>query len=492
MAPTKQISTSVGFQDAKGNLVANGFLKLVLSQNAEITSGGGQVTTQSIILPLDANAKITTQTLWFTDELTPSGLTYHAYLIGSNGLTQIQDFGPWAITGASADLSLMTPTTNGPSYPTAIITNPTAQQTINGQDLVMEGASLGLSASGSTTGDVFLNRVASNVLGVGTADGTNAGGTSRQAIVQIGGSDTGLSRISAGVIGAGNGTQGDVTGTVVGAQVSLGGTTASFPALARNGTTGTEITVGLANGASPTGAAIAIKSQNTDGAGIGNSGLKVGGNAGVLFSGNALSSYATLTADASLSRTAASTLAVGNGTLGNASGTLKVATIQGAALQGAGSGNAVTLLNTSPNAAAITGNSTAQNLFSYALPANMVGAGKGIRIKAVTLHNSGTAGPTYALKVGSTTIESFTLAPNNNTQVDSFVWEIFNNAGVQNSQFWNRSSVQNQTGSANAQAGAAAGTSAVDLSSAQTITWSFNVANTDQVTPKCWSVELIQ
>lgn len=167
-------------------------------------------------------------------------------------------------------------------------------------------------------------------------------------------------------------------------------------------------------------------------------------------------------------------------------------TLQNKDLVVASSGNNVTLVNQQGASGAITGNSTAQNLFSFSLPGNTVQAGKGIRIKAVTLHNTGTAGPTYALKIGATTVESFVLAPNNNTQVDYFEWDIYNNAGVQNAQTWARKSVQNQTGLVNAAIGGSAGTAAVDLSSTQTITWSFNVANTDAVTPKFWSIELIQ
>src|SRR5690348_10155754 len=128
--PTKLISTSQGFQDAKGTVVAGGMLSLQLSQNAEITSGGGQVTTDTLYFTLDSNGKITSTAIWFNDELTPSGTVYRAILYAANGCRIIQDFGYWSITGASADLSAMVPTTLGASYPTAVVTNPSGNQTI--------------------------------------------------------------------------------------------------------------------------------------------------------------------------------------------------------------------------------------------------------------------------------------------------------------------------------------------------------------------------
>lgn len=113
----KQITTSVGFQDAKGNLVANGLLMLQLSQNVEVTATGGQVTTEPLYFPLDANAKITPTNILFNDEATPSGTTYRAVLYAANQIRIIQDFGSWSIAGASADLSTMTPSSSGASFP---------------------------------------------------------------------------------------------------------------------------------------------------------------------------------------------------------------------------------------------------------------------------------------------------------------------------------------------------------------------------------------
>src|SRR5580765_1649475 len=110
----KQVTTSVGFQDPLGNLVASGDLILDLSQAAEVTSGGGLIAPKRVVLPLTALGKIAPTNIYFNDELTPSGTTYHATLLDGN-LNLIADFGQWSIVGASADLSTMVPTTTGAS-----------------------------------------------------------------------------------------------------------------------------------------------------------------------------------------------------------------------------------------------------------------------------------------------------------------------------------------------------------------------------------------
>lgn len=122
--PTKLISTSQGFQDAKGNVVANGLLSLTLSQAAEVTASGGLVTTEPLYFVLDANGKITSTAIWFNDELTPSGTTYHAVLYASNQVRIITDFGQWSIVGASADLSTMVPVATNVSTANALLLNP--------------------------------------------------------------------------------------------------------------------------------------------------------------------------------------------------------------------------------------------------------------------------------------------------------------------------------------------------------------------------------
>ncbi len=181
----KTVTTSVGFQDPLGNLVASGKLILDLSQPAEITSGGGLLAPIRIVLPLTALAKITPTNMWFNDELTPTGTSYHSILIDSNQ-NEIADFGQWVIAGASADLSTMVPTSGGASAAGAVLLNPVAQQNINGQTLNLEGAALSFSAAASTTADAFVNRGGAGVVNIGTST-SNASGTVNAAAYEVSG-----------------------------------------------------------------------------------------------------------------------------------------------------------------------------------------------------------------------------------------------------------------------------------------------------------------
>jgi hypothetical protein len=154
-------------------------------------------------------------------------------------------------------------------------------------------------------------------------------------------------------------------------------------------------------------------------------------------------------------------------------------------LQGAGSGNAVTLLNAQLALSAIVGNGGVQNIYSFSVPANTIGAGKGIRVKAWWQHTTGSASVAYTVTFGGTTIHSFSST---STGAGSLVEEyIFNNAGVQNAQ----TTAGYETDS-NVQSTGASSTAAVNTALAQTVAVTFNVAATDQVTPKMFLVELVQ
>ena len=156
-------------------------------------------------------------------------------------------------------------------------------------------------------------------------------------------------------------------------------------------------------------------------------------------------------------------------------------------LNGTGNGNAVTLLNFQPGASAVTGNSSDQTLYSFSIPANQIGAGKGMRVSAGFLHNLGSASITYKLILGSTTV--CTYSASGGTLTENWQFEIINNPGVQNAQTA-RSTVFDGT----TYIGCFSNnwTTAENLANADTIKATFNVANTDQVTPKFWLVELIQ
>lgn len=136
----KTISTSAGFQDAKGTVVASGTLMLTLSQTATITATGGQVTTEPIYLTLDVNGKITNTQIVFNDELSPSGTIYYGTVYTSNGCRMVPGLEKlqYSITGASFDLATAVQASSAsPSYSGAVLLSPTGNQTITTGNLTL-------------------------------------------------------------------------------------------------------------------------------------------------------------------------------------------------------------------------------------------------------------------------------------------------------------------------------------------------------------------
>jgi hypothetical protein len=140
----KTLTSSVAFQDEAGNLLGSLILNLP-SGVYSVVSGGGQVAGQSLIINLDATGKVPGAiTIWASDELSPQTPYAVTLCAQANGVQAIGTTN-WFIGGSSPiDLSQMVPTAAGVSYSGAVLTNPTSQQTINGQTLNMEGASVRL------------------------------------------------------------------------------------------------------------------------------------------------------------------------------------------------------------------------------------------------------------------------------------------------------------------------------------------------------------
>lgn len=162
--------------------------------------------------------------------------------------------------------------------------------------------------------------------------------------------------------------------------------------------------------------------------------------------------------------------------------------INNAVLNGAGNGNSVTLLNEQNVSSTLTGNGSDQTLFTYSLPANTLGAGKGIRVRVWLSHSSGTANVNYKVSFGATAYANDTTSG-----AGRGYWEvaIFNNPGVQNAQHG-----VNTIGLPGTGFGTNVGfftiTSAENTAGTVTIKATFNAANTEQVTIGEWIVELIQ
>jgi len=142
--------------------------------------------------------------------------------------------------------------------------------------------------------------------------------------------------------------------------------------------------------------------------------------------------------------------------------------------------------------AAIVGTGADVALFTFpALNAGRLQASKGLVIKFVTQHTTGTASVSYKLKFGATAVDTFSIIPFNTTFLDVHTYHFFNNSGVQNAQNWIREGIINNA-SANQPATSSAGTAAIDMTASQVVTFTFNVANTDQVKPVFALLYLIQ
>lgn len=146
----------------------------------------------------------------------------------------------------------------------------------------------------------------------------------------------------------------------------------------------------------------------------------------------------------------------------------------------------LTLLNQQGPLTAVTGTGADATLYTFALPANTLAAGQGFRITAYWNHSTGSASTTYKLKLGASTLLS---VANADTSAGSrTILELFNNAAVTNAQHWSATTV---LGGSPDSTQTATGTSAVDMTASSSLTLTFSVAATDQVTPKLWLIEII-
>jgi hypothetical protein len=106
----KTLTSSVGFQDESGVLLANGSLIFNLPQGIYlILSGGGQVVSRSFIVNLDGSAKVPAAIqVWASDELNGTPLYTVTLCRGANGLSPITSVN-WLIAGTSPiDLNQLT------------------------------------------------------------------------------------------------------------------------------------------------------------------------------------------------------------------------------------------------------------------------------------------------------------------------------------------------------------------------------------------------
>lgn len=152
-------------------------------------------------------------------------------------------------------------------------------------------------------------------------------------------------------------------------------------------------------------------------------------------------------------------------------------------LQQPNSANNVSLLKFQTNSSAVTGTGSTFNLYVYTLQANTLSVGKMLRIITCVSH-SGSASVTYLLKFGTATLQNMVST----SAGEGCITELVASTGA-----------SAQTAIAPSASGVFSGATtaavqnpAIDQTAPQTISISFNVANTDTVTPYFFSVELVQ
>lgn len=132
----------------------------------------------------------------------------------------------------------------------------------------------------------------------------------------------------------------------------------------------------------------------------------------------------------------------------------------------------------------VTGNSSDLPYYTCTIPANVIAAGKGIRITALVQHTSGAGNITYRLSFGGTLTTAITET---NPTRDKLVYEIFNSQGVQNVQTIASAVLDSNSGTTTVRTDSAA----INAQNAIIVTATFNVANSDQVTPQMFWGERI-
>lgn len=160
-------------------------------------------------------------------------------------------------------------------------------------------------------------------------------------------------------------------------------------------------------------------------------------------------------------------------------------TLTNKTLTGASSGNSVSLLFYQGATGNITGNSTDETVFTYTLPANTLGIGKGIRVKwAVVLNNAVSC--TFKLFFGSNS-RSFTDSANTQKTGELLV---FNNGATNVQSAYDFPTISNNTILTNQWGDR--GALAIDTTAPVVIKMTANLASPNTVTGLLFVVELLQ
>lgn len=143
-------------------------------------------------------------------------------------------------------------------------------------------------------------------------------------------------------------------------------------------------------------------------------------------------------------------------------------------------------LSEQPTSAALTGNSADQTYYTYTLTANKLGPGKCLDVEVWANHSTGTASTVYKLFFGATAVVSNTSTGSGQIYHKMHVCNNTNSVTAQNSSLFSivpTSTIATITFSPVP--------SAENTAGAVVIKATFNVANTDQLTPGHFSVHLV-
>jgi hypothetical protein len=139
-------------------------------------------------------------------------------------------------------------------------------------------------------------------------------------------------------------------------------------------------------------------------------------------------------------------------------------------------------LNYQKSSTPLTGSSSDQTMFTYTLPAGTLTAGQGVRVTIGAIHSTGSASVAYKISIGGS-VDAL-LSSSTTTELVSTVLFV-NDPASQTS-----NAIEAATVNAALSGGNYLSTS-INTTNSVVITATFNVANTDQVTPHFFLVELI-
>lgn len=479
------------FKYADGTFV-QGKVYLWLPQDA-VAVGDAQIAPSQISFDLVDGSF--SDFIYFTDELSPSGLTYSASVVATGG-GLVWGAESFPVNGTSFNLNNAQPTNSGILLANAVLQNPTGAQTILNFNLSISNAQLLLSnGTMAAPAQSFINETNSGLYRAGSQDlriSVNATDSFRidstsptvpsgrplaWGSAGVTSRDFGICRIGSAVGALGNGTQGDASGVLILSAVKQN-TNSVFSISDANGVTH----FFLSSSAPYTNTFIQGNGSGSTFIGTGNFAVNIPDNSNLIQFKGATSGTINLVPAAISGSTILTLPNAGTDTLVAKSTTDN---LQNKNLTGATTGNTISIVNPQGSTAALTGDSTDKVIYTYSLPANTVDtSSKGIRITASATHNSGTANVTCKINING--VSAVTGAIGTTASQSVFFQATILRTG---STTGGSAGIATVSGALNPFSLSLTG---LAWGSNQTITFTFNVASPDQMTGIMFLVEQLQ